>query len=61
MTFSEEQQEAYAKQFRAERADTLYTPSPQGTMKFVAPEGYDSRLDHFANFFQSMQDGKARL
>lgn len=58
VTFSEEQQEAYAKQFRAERADTHYEPSPQGTTKFVAPEGYDSRLDHFANFFQSVRTGK---
>jgi predicted dehydrogenase len=53
-TFSEAQQEAFAKHYvanqpagqrRRHRADETY----------MVPQGYDERFDHFANFFQSMR------
>lgn len=27
-------------------------------IKFMAPDGYDDRLDHFINFFESVRNGK---
>ncbi len=58
VTFSDAQQEAYAQQFRAERAKETEPTPPKGTTKYVTPAGYDSRLDHFANFFESVRTGK---
>lgn len=57
-TFTKAQQEAYVKQY-----DAKYPASKRNAIEtssaFAAPKGYDDRLEHFTNFFESMRTGKA--
>lgn len=55
-TFAEAEQKAYAEKFRAERKANPPKVQEKSTAKYVAPDGYDSRLDHFANFFRSVRE-----
>jgi predicted dehydrogenase len=58
VTFSEAEQQAYATKFRAERQANPPVPlADAGTTRYTAPDGYDSRLDHFARFFDSVRNG----
>lgn len=54
-TFSEAQQEAYAEKWLAEHPRTAAKPTASEPEKFVVPDGYDERLDHFAAFFHSVR------
>jgi predicted dehydrogenase len=54
-TFSEAQQAAFAAQYRADPAASDAAREPV-TQKFVAPPGYDERVDHMVNFFRSVRD-----
>ena len=56
-TFSEATQKEFVKAFRAKYP----TPEPatlSQSQAFRVPNGYDSRLDHFMYFFESIRDGK---
>ncbi len=50
-TFSEAQQTAFAEQFRAPAKPAKDLP----VETYKVPSGYDSRYDHFVNFFQSVR------
>jgi predicted dehydrogenase len=56
--FSAAQKKEFEKWYNAKysEADNKWT-DPVET-KFSAPEGYDERLDHFANFFAGIRSGK---
>lgn len=58
-TFSNAQQKAFAEKFLAEQA-AKGKPKPRASTpeKFVVPNGYDERFDHFVNFFNSVRDKK---
>ncbi|AGA24564.1 Gfo/Idh/MocA family protein [Singulisphaera acidiphila] len=58
-TFSNAQQKAFAEKFLAEEA-AKGKPKPRASTpeKFVVPNGYDERFDHFVNFFNSVRDKK---
>ncbi|MFC0181744.1 Predicted dehydrogenase [Pseudarcicella hirudinis] len=51
----DELMKAYNELYSAE--DKLWQKDPE--IKFQAPDGYDDRLDHFINFFESIRTGKA--
>lgn len=58
LTFSEEVQEEFRQNYREEHADEVqYKPAMEQTDEFRTPDGYDSRLDHFVNFFDSIRNG----
>lgn len=56
-TFTKQQQAKYVQEYNAkypaDKRNTVETSSA-----FAAPKGYDDRLDHFTNFFESMRSGK---
>src|SRR5690625_1611002 len=58
MTFSEEVQQQFrnnAEQARADQAPE--SPEMDRSAEYSSPDGYDARLDHFANFFDAIRDG----
>lgn len=58
LTFSEEVQEEFKQNYREQHADEVeYKPEMNQTEEFRTPDGYDSRLDHFVNFFDSIRNG----
>lgn len=57
-TFSAAQQEASAKAFKAMYSEDDKKWNYGQEITFKEPEGYDSRLDHFINFFESVRTGK---
>lgn len=58
LTFSEEVQQEFQENYRAEHADEVeFEPTMDQTEEFQTPDGYDSRLDHFVNFFDSIRNG----
>jgi predicted dehydrogenase len=57
-TFSTAQQQAFAEKYRAEHPSSEETRRTKSSEKYVVPKGYDERLDHFVNFFNSVRDGK---
>ena len=57
-TFSNAQQKAFADKFLAEHPSPPEKHASKPTEKYVVPEGYDERFDHFVNFFTSVRHGK---
>ena len=57
-TFSASQQAESAKAFKAMYSDDDKKWSYGKEITFKEPDGYDSRLDHFINFFESIRTGK---
>jgi len=57
-TFTKAQQAAYVKQYNAKYPGGNGNPV-QSSSAYAAPQGYDDRLEHFTNFFESMRTGKA--
>lgn len=55
-TFSTPTQEAFVESFRAHERP-LQSVAMGEAKTYRAPDGYDSRLDHFANFFTSIREG----
>ncbi|MEI3797899.1 MULTISPECIES: Gfo/Idh/MocA family protein [unclassified Chitinophaga] len=57
-TFTKQQQAQYVQEYNAkyptDKRNTVETSSA-----FASPKGYDDRLDHFTNFFESMRSGKS--
>ena len=57
-TFSAAGQEEFKKQYRLKYPDRGPTPKSETELSFKTPDGYDSRLTHFENFFDSVRTGK---
>ena len=58
ITFSEAVREEFEQNYKQEHADEVeYQPMMDQTEEFRTPNGYDSRLDHFVNFFDSIRNG----
>jgi predicted dehydrogenase len=57
-TFSSAQQKAFAEKYLAEHASSSQKYASKHSEKYVVPKGYDERLDHFVNFFESVRKGK---
>lgn len=57
-TFSQAQQEESTKAYKALFSDEDKKWSYAKEITFKVPEGYDERLDHFINFFESIRTGK---
>jgi predicted dehydrogenase len=57
-TFSQAQQEESAKAFKAIYTDEDRKWNYAKEITFKVSEGYDERLDHFINFFDSIRTGK---
>ncbi|MBC7418853.1 MAG: gfo/Idh/MocA family oxidoreductase, partial [Pedobacter sp.] len=57
-TFSQAQQEESAKAYKALFSDEDKKWNYAKEITFKVPEGYDERLDHFINFFESIRTGK---
>jgi hypothetical protein len=57
-TFSKAVQDDFVKAFRAESANQMQAVKLDGTTEYKAPNSYDSREDHFANFFAAVRSRK---
>ena len=57
-TFSNAQQNALAQKYNIERPDSIGKRRPKTSEKYVVPQGYDERFDHFVNFFRCVREGK---
>lgn len=56
-TFTKEQKDLYVKNYDAKYpADKR--KATETSSAYAAPQGYDDRLEHFTNFFESMRTGK---
>jgi predicted dehydrogenase len=58
-TFADAQQKAWAEHYRqTHKGKTEPQTAPtDGQIEYSAPEGYDSRVDHFRFFFQALREG----
>lgn len=60
-TFSEAQQKAWVEHYKQTHQGTTtpQTESLSGAVTYAAPEGYDSRIDHFRFMFEAMKGNGA--
>lgn len=56
-TFSKEVQEQFQKEYTAEHDPSDQPDDLESETQFQAADGYNDRLDHFANFFSAMREG----
>jgi predicted dehydrogenase len=56
-TWSEASRKQFAEWFMSQRPGPKVAPPMAGETRYQPPEGYDSRFDHFANFFDSVRNG----
>jgi len=56
-TFSEEVQRQFVEQYRREHP-TSPPAELDESIEYRVPQGYDDRLDHFADFFAGIREGK---
>lgn len=56
-TWCEEEREAFAAHWRAEHAEPQMERELGEVREFEVPDGYDSRYDHFVNFFDGVRNG----
>jgi predicted dehydrogenase len=57
-TFADAQQKAFAEKYLAEHPRSSEKPRSKQIERYVVPEGYDERFDHFVNFFKSVRESK---
>src|SRR5690606_21954528 len=57
-TFTKAMQEQYVKEYNAKYPPETRKPAQVAESSYAAPQGYDSRYDHFVNFFEAMRSGK---
>ncbi|REL24919.1 gfo/Idh/MocA family oxidoreductase [Rhodohalobacter sp. SW132] len=61
-TFSEDVRNEFEERLLEERSkQAVFQPDMEKTEEFRAPVGYDSRLDHFVNFFDSIRNGESEF
>ena len=59
-TFSEAVQEEFIAAYEEEHADDIDNPNDiTSEREYHAPNGYDHRVDHFANFFSAIRNGES--
>lgn len=56
-TWAVPDQEEYARWWYGSRPAPAFRPPLKAQSKFLAPDGYDDRYDHFVNFFNAVRDG----
>lgn len=58
-TFSEAQQKVWIEKYKTSHMGETqpHKATVGGTSEWVAPEGYDSRIDHFRFFFKAIREG----
>lgn len=62
MTFSEADQQRIEQQMIRRGQETVqFSPEMNQTEEYRAPSGYDDRLDHFVNFFNSVRNGAPEI
>ncbi len=57
-TFSEKQQKEFSRWYQSQYTEADKKKGTPVESKFVSPEGYDDRYDHFVNFFDAIRTGK---
>ena len=58
ISFSEKVQKEFEKNYKKAHANMMpATPELDQSKEFHTPDGYDSRLDHFVNFFDAIKNG----
>lgn len=57
-TFSKSVQDDFVKAFRAKTGDQMPPTYLDGSSEYKAPDDYDPRVDHFANFFAATRSRK---
>ncbi|QHS60324.1 Gfo/Idh/MocA family protein [Chitinophaga agri] len=57
-TFTKATQDTFVQQYNAKYPADQRKPAQRSEDAYAAPRGYDSRQDHFINFFESMRTGK---
>jgi hypothetical protein len=58
MTYPQEMQDTLMNQYNQKYSKEDQTAPKKDDVTFKAPEGYNERLDHHTNFFDSMRAGK---
>ncbi|WPP50642.1 Gfo/Idh/MocA family protein [Catalinimonas niigatensis] len=56
-TFPEATQEAFKEKYYQQYGDQKVEMIPPGEMTYSAPDGYDMRQDHFADWFNAIRNG----
>jgi predicted dehydrogenase len=56
--FTEEQKKAYQEWYNKKYTEEQRKMHAPEETRYAAPQGYDDRLDHFANFFEGIRSGK---
>jgi predicted dehydrogenase len=56
--FSSAQQKAYQEWYQAIYSEADRRRSQPEETRYAAPQGYDARVDHFANFFEAIRGGR---
>ena len=57
-TFSNAQQKTLAEKLRAEHPSSSEQRRTKQSERYAVPKGYDERIDHMVNFFNSVRSGK---
>lgn len=57
-TFTKATQEEFVRKYEAKYTPAQRKQAQVSESAYAAPKGYDSRLDHFINFFEAMRNGK---
>ncbi|MGB5029083.1 MAG: Gfo/Idh/MocA family oxidoreductase [Chitinophagaceae bacterium] len=57
-TYPEVMQKEIMKMYKQKYPEAARLQVDASPIKFMAPDGYDDRLDHFINFFESVRNGK---
>jgi predicted dehydrogenase len=57
-TFSEKQQKEFSKWYESQYSEADKKKATPVESRFVSPEGYDDRYDHFVNFFNAIRTRK---
>jgi predicted dehydrogenase len=58
-TFSESVQQEFIEAYNEEHADVVSNPGGMTSERtYQAPDGYNDRVDHFANFFNAIRNGE---
>jgi hypothetical protein len=55
INFSEQQRKEYVSWYNEKYSAEDQKTFKQEEIKYAAPQGYDARVDHFANFFQAIR------